>query len=107
MSNSWLDGIIEIEDFKMRNRITELLNDKDVVWEGLGPDGINSIANSQSVEYERLEKEYRERIVEAFKAEDYLTVGKLFHFLLSSYVLSVAIAKDPFLDIADFQIERP
>jgi len=94
MSDKWLDGIAE-NDSRYRNKLIELLNDKDVVWEGLGPDGINSLAKHQILEYSDLEEEYRERIVAAFKDEDYLTMGKLFHFLLSSYVLSVALFNDP------------
>ena len=69
MSDKWLNGIAE-NDSRYRNKLIELLNDKDVVWEGLGPDGINSLAKHQILEYSDLEEEYRERIVAAFKDED-------------------------------------
>tara|TARA_E500000081_G_scaffold5106_1_gene5754 strand:+ start:1513 stop:1836 length:324 start_codon:yes stop_codon:yes gene_type:complete len=106
MINSWLEGIIN-EGSPVHNKLIELLNDGGVVWEGLGPDGINSLAQSQHLDYDQLEEEYRDRIVAAFKKEDYLTMGKMFHFMLSSYVLAVAMHKDPDLDLENVQIKDP
>ena len=106
MINTWLEGIVE-QGSPIHNKLIELLNDKDVVWEGLGPDGINSLAQDNRLDYDQLEEEYRDRIVAAFKKADYLTMGKMFHFMLSSYVLAVAIHKDPDLDLSHVQIKNP
>ena len=48
MINTWLEGIVE-QGSPIHNKLIELLNDKDVVWEGLGPDGINSLAQDLSL----------------------------------------------------------
>tara|TARA_B100001250_G_scaffold400795_1_gene411802 strand:- start:642 stop:959 length:318 start_codon:yes stop_codon:yes gene_type:complete len=94
MNNSWLKGIVS-EESPLHKKLIELLDDKNVVWEGLGPDGIDSLSKNQLLEYESLEEEYRDRIVTAFKEEDYLTMGKMFHFMLSNYLLAVCIHQDP------------
>jgi hypothetical protein len=106
MSNSWIDNITE-SNSPLHNKVLELLNSSEVVWEGLGIEGVDNLARNQQLDFEVLEDEYRGRIVSAFKEEDYLTMGKLFHFILSSYVLTVAAHQDPGLDFDDVKIEAP
>ena len=76
---------------RLLGKIEKLLKEPNVVWEGLGPDGIDSMARDQGLEYADLEKEFRNRIVKAYQEDDLLTMGKMFHFLLSSYVQSIAL----------------
>ena len=106
MSNSWIDNITD-SNSPLHNKVLELLQNRDVIWEGLGPDGVDNLARNQQLDHEILEEEYRGRIVAAFKEEDYLTMGKLFHFILSSYVLTVAAHQDPDLNFENIKIEAP
>lgn len=106
MSNSWINNITE-SNSPLHNKVLELLNSSEVIWEGLGIEGVDNLARNQQLDFKVLEDEYRGRIVSAFKEEDYLTMGKLFHFILSSYVLTVAAHQDPGLDFDDIKIEAP
>jgi len=102
-SNGEAKDIFEIQmetSDRLLEKIEALLENSNIVWEGLGPDAINSIALKQGLDYNELEKEFRDRIVKAYFDDDLLTMGRLFYFLLSSYVQSMAIEESA--DIISF-----